>query len=104
MSYTVAQRIKHTADQVEKLAPQVASAALFAHNNPSDQHGQQHLSLVKDEWTAKVKQLTTAVDEVTDSQDLLVASGKICNIKLLLFFHLCHFGKNCFETIYYFQR
>jgi len=50
---------------------------LFAHNNPSDKHGQQQLSLVKDEWNAKVRQMTTAVDEVTDSQDLLVASGKI---------------------------
>jgi len=75
--YTVAQHIKHIADQVEKLAPQVALAAVFAHNNPGDERAQQQLSLMKDEWNAKVRQMTTAVDEVTDSQDLLVASGKI---------------------------
>lgn len=72
---TVVQQIKLTADQVEKLAPQVASAALSAHNNPRNQHTQQHLTLVKDEWTAKVKQLTAAIDDVTDAQELLTASG-----------------------------
>ena len=80
--FAVAQHIKQTADQVERLAPQVASAALFAHNNPSDQYAQQHLSLVKDEWNNKVKQLTAAVDEVTDSQDLLAASGMLQLTKL----------------------
>lgn len=69
------QQIKHTAAQVEKLAPQVTSAALSAHGNPRDQHAQQYLTLVKDEWTAKVKQLTAAIDDVTDSQELLTASG-----------------------------
>ena len=72
---TVVQQIKNTASQVEKLAPQVASAALSAHHNPRDRQAHQHLTLVKDEWTAKVKQLTAAIDDVTDPQELLTASG-----------------------------
>lgn len=74
---TVVQQIKDTAAQVEKLAPQVASAALSAHGNPRDEQAQQHLTLVKDEWTAKVKQLTATIDDVTDSQELLAASGTL---------------------------
>ena len=46
---TVVQQIKNTAFQVEKLAPQVASAALSAHHNSRDRQAQQHLTLVKDE-------------------------------------------------------
>ena len=79
----VVQQIKDTAAQVEQLAPQVASAALLAHGKPRDQNAQQHLTLVKDEWTAKVKQLTATIDDVTDSQELLTASG------LLLFLRMC---------------
>ena len=81
---TVVQQIKDTAAQVEKLAPQVASAALSAHGNPRDHQAQQHLTLVKDEWTAKVKQLTTAIDDVTDSQELLTASGAL----IILYAHI----------------
>ena len=73
---TVVQQIKNTASQVEKLAPQVASAALSAHHNPRDRQAHEHLTLVKDEWTAKVKQLTAAIDDVTDPQELLTASGR----------------------------
>ena len=71
----VVQQIRDTAAQVEQLAPQVASAALSVHGKPRDQQAQQHLTLVKDEWTAKVKQLTAAIDDVTDPQELLTASG-----------------------------
>ena len=75
-SFTVVvQQIKDTAVQVEKLAPQVMSAALSARHNPRDRQAQQHLTLVKDEWAAKVKELTAAVDDVTDAQELLTASG-----------------------------
>jgi len=75
----VVQQIKLTANQVEKLAPQVTSAALSAHSHPSDQ-AQQHLTLVKDEWTAKVKQLTAAIDDVMDAQELLTASGLLITL------------------------
>ena len=71
----VVQQIKDTAAQVEKLAPQVTSAALSARHNPRDRQAHQHLTLVKDEWAAKVKQLTAVVDDVTDAQELLTASG-----------------------------
>ena len=69
------QQIKDIAVQVEKLAPPVTSAALSVRHNPRDRQAQQHLTLVKDEWVAKVKELTAAVDDITDAQELLTASG-----------------------------
>lgn len=69
------QSINSTASDVEKLAPQLVSAAVRVRQTPKDTSCTEHLGLLRRDWTAKIHALTSVVDDVTDFNDFVLMTG-----------------------------
>lgn len=66
--------IQHTAAQLEKLAPQVAQAAILLCHQPTSKTAQENMETYKNAWFDKVRLLTTALDNITTLDDFLAVS------------------------------
>ena len=60
---------------MEKLAPQLVSAALRVRQTPKDSSCSEHLGQLRRDWTAKIHALTSVVDDVTDFNDFVLMTG-----------------------------
>ena len=69
--------IQSTAAELDKLTPQIVSAAVATRRNPDDAVAKDHLELLRREWASKVQLLTGSLDEITDKGHFMAASGII---------------------------
>lgn len=69
------QIIRVTASELDKLTPQIVSAAVAVRRNTEDSAAREHLEMLRKEWASKVQLLTTAIDEITDKGDFMAAAG-----------------------------
>ena len=60
---------------MEKLAPQLGSAAVRVRQTPKDTSCTEHLGQLRRDWTAKIHALTSVVDDVTDFNDFVLMTG-----------------------------
>ena len=74
-SFTGVQTINSTASDIEKLAPQLVSAAVRVRQTPKDTSCTEHLGQLRRDWTARVHALTSVVDDVTDFNDFVLMTG-----------------------------
>ncbi|XP_065837557.1 uncharacterized protein [Oscarella lobularis] len=66
--------IQSTAAELDKLTPQIVSAAVATRRNPDDAVAKDHLELLRREWASKVQLLTGSLDEITDKGHFMAAS------------------------------
>ncbi|CAI2353883.1 unnamed protein product [Caenorhabditis sp. 36 PRJEB53466] len=66
--------IRHTASQLERLAPQVIEAALLLCANNTSRTSQENMEAYRKLWFQKVNLLTTALDNITTLDDFLAVS------------------------------
>ncbi|PAV88275.1 hypothetical protein WR25_13141 isoform C [Diploscapter pachys] len=66
--------IRHTAEQLEQLAPEVVHAAMLLCLRPESGEAQRNMEEFKKLWLDKVKLLTTAIDSMTTLDDFLAVS------------------------------
>lgn len=66
------QAINGTADDIEKLAPQLMSAAVRVRQTPTDAGCTEHLGQLRRDWTARIHALTSLVDDITDFNDFVL--------------------------------
>lgn len=69
------QAINGTANDIEKLAPELVSAADRVRQTPADAGCTEHLSQLRRDWTARIHVLTSLVDDITDFNDFVLMSG-----------------------------
>lgn len=74
-SFTGVQAINSTASDIEKLSPQLVSAAVTVRQTPKDTSCTEHLGQLRRDWTAKIHSLTSVVDDITDFNDFVLMSG-----------------------------
>ena len=74
-SLTGVQTINGTANDIEKLAPQLMSAAARVRQTPTDVGCTEHLSQLRRDWTARIHVLTSLVDDITDFNDFVLMTG-----------------------------
>ncbi len=74
-SWTGVQAINNTASDVEKLAPQLVSAAVRVRQSPKDPGCTEHLGQLRRDWAAKIHALTAVVDDITDFNDFVLMTG-----------------------------
>ena len=72
---TGVQAINGTADDIEKLAPQLMSAAVRVRQTPTDAGCTKHLGQLRRDWTARIHALTSLVDDITDFNDFVLMTG-----------------------------
>ena len=60
---------------MEKLAPQLVSAAVRVRQTPKDTSCTEHLGQLRRDWTAKIHALTSVVDDITDFNDFVLMTG-----------------------------
>lgn len=66
-------RIQHLTQEVEQLSPKLMSAAESAFSKGGSTCWE-HLNFLSDEWSQRVRNLTSAVDEVVDPRDFIVVA------------------------------
>lgn len=66
------QAINGTSNDIEKLAPQLMSAAVRVRQTPMDTGCTEHLSQLRRDWTARIHVLTSLVDDITDFNDFVL--------------------------------
>lgn len=66
------QAINGTANDIEKLAPQLTSAAVRVRHTPTDIGCTEHLGQLRRDWTARIHVLTSLVDDITDFNDFVL--------------------------------
>ena len=69
------QAVNSTASDIEKLAPQLVSAALRVRQTPKDTSCTEHLGQLRRDWTAQIHALTAMVDGITDFNDFILMTG-----------------------------
>lgn len=69
------QAINGTSNDIEKLAPQLMSAAVRVRQTPMDTGCTEHLSQLRRDWTARIHVLTSLVDDITDFNDFVLMTG-----------------------------
>ena len=67
--------IRVTASELDRLTPQIVSAAIAVRRNTEDLAARAHLEMLRKEWASKVQLLTTTIDEITDKGDFMAAAG-----------------------------
>ena len=72
---TGVQAVNSTASDIEKLAPQLVSAALRVRQTPKDTSCTEHLGHLRRDWTAQIHALTAMVDGITDFNDFILMTG-----------------------------
>ena len=72
---TGVQAVNSTASDIEKLAPQLVSAALRVQQTPKDTSCTEHLGQLRRDWTARIHALTAMVDGITDFNDFILMTG-----------------------------
>jgi hypothetical protein len=68
------QVIRVTASELDRLTPQIVSAAIAVRQNAEDSAARAHLEMLRKEWASKVQLLTTTIDEITDKGDFMAAA------------------------------
>lgn len=71
------QAINGTANDIEKLASQLTSAAVRVRHTPTDVGCTEHLGQLRRDWTARIHLLTSLVDDITDFNDFVLMTGII---------------------------
>lgn len=66
--------IQHTADQLEKLAPEVSDAAFLLCSDPDSKTAQENMDAFRKLWLDRVNLLTMAIDSITTLDDFLAVS------------------------------
>ena len=67
--------IRVTASEIDKLTPQIVSAAVAVRRNTEDLAAREHLEMLRKEWASKVQLLTATIDEITDKGDFMAEAG-----------------------------
>ena len=69
------QKIQQLADEIDRLTPLVAQAAIRVRREPSNAEAREELDSRRMEWAKTVKELTNAVDVIINPEDFTAVSG-----------------------------
>ena len=69
-------QVKDIAKELDRLTHLVVTAALALKRNEHDQSARQQLNEVRQQWHAKVQQLTSAIDDIVSPHEFVAATGE----------------------------